>query len=136
MTVRTTESPPPIDMIADGPDPVAAAQPRREPEVNKLFRAVMKHQGSDLHLKVGQPPMMRLKGIIQRMNAPPLTQEQMERLLLPILSERQRRILDEEGGVDLSYVIGQDECRFRVSMFKQRSKLGLVSRRVNTNIPT
>src|SRR5438445_491542 len=82
-----------------------AAQPRREPEVNKLFRAVMKHQGSDLHLKVGQPPMMRLKGIIQRMNAPPLTQEQMERLLLPMLNERQRRILDEEGGVDLSYVI-------------------------------
>src|SRR5256714_9817823 len=93
-----------------------SAEVRREPEVNKLFRAVMKHQASDLHLKVGQPPMMRLRGIIQRMNAPPLTQEQMERLLLPMLNERQRRILDEEGGTDLSYVIGNDECRFRVSM--------------------
>jgi twitching motility protein PilT len=112
-----------------------AAEVRREPEVNKLFRMVMKHEGSDLHLKVGQPPMMRLKGDIRRMDMRPLTQEDMERLLLPLLSERQRRIFDEEGGVDFSYVIGQDECRFRVSFFKQRSRYSLVSRRVNTVIP-
>ena len=107
----------------------------KEPEVNKLFRLVMKHQGSDLHLKVGQPPMMRLKGDIRRMDMRPLTQEDMERLLLPALSPRQRKILDEEGGVDFSYIIGQDECRFRVSLFKQRTRLSLVARRVNTVIP-
>jgi twitching motility protein PilT len=109
---------------------------RREPEVNKLFRMVMKHEASDLHLKVGQPPMMRLRGDIRRMEMRPLTQEDMERLLLPLLNPRQRKILDEEGGVDLSYVIGQDECRFRVSLFRQRSRLSLVSRRVNTVIPS
>jgi twitching motility protein PilT len=113
------------------------AEPKtKEPEVNKLFRLVMKHQGSDLHLKVGQPMMMRLKGDIRRMDMPPLTQEDMERLLLPCLSQRQRKILDEEGGVDFSYVIGHDECRFRVSLFRQRTRLSLVARRVNTVIPT
>jgi twitching motility protein PilT len=60
----------------------------------------------------------------------------MERLLLPHLNARQRKILDEEGGVDFSYVVGNDECRFRVSLFKQRNRLSLVSRRVNTVIPT
>jgi twitching motility protein PilT len=60
----------------------------------------------------------------------------MERLLLPLLSERQRHILDEEGGVDFSYVVGDDECRFRVSLFRQRGKLSLVARRVNTTVPT
>jgi twitching motility protein PilT len=113
-----------------------AAEVRREPEVNKLFRMVMKHEGSDLHLKVGLPPMMRLRGTIRRMEMRPLTQEDMERLLLPHLNERQRRILDEEGGVDFSYVVGQDECRFRVSLFRQRNKLSLVARRVNNTIPT
>ena len=58
--------------------------------VNKLFRMVMKHEASDLHLKVGQPPMMRLKGDIRRMDTPPLTEEQMERLLLPIMTPKQR----------------------------------------------
>ena len=39
---------------------------KKEPDVNKLFRMVMKYQASDLHLKVGQPPMMRLRGDIRR----------------------------------------------------------------------
>src|SRR6516162_7424831 len=112
------------------------AEPRREPEANKLFRMVMKHEASDLHLKVGQPPMMRLHGDIRRTDMRPLTQEDMERLLLPLLNARQRRILDEEGGTDFSHVVGNDECRFRVSLFKQRGRLSLVSRRVNTVIPT
>jgi twitching motility protein PilT len=112
------------------------AEVKKEPEVNKLFRMVMKHEASDLHLKVGQPPMKRLRGDIRRMDMRPLTQEDMERLLLTQLSPKHRKILDEEGGVDFSYVIGQDECRFRVSLFKQRGRLSLVSRRVNTVIPS
>src|SRR5438309_10373618 len=103
----------------------------REPEVNKLFRMVMKHEASDLHLKVGQPPMMRLRGDIRRMDMRPLTQEDMERLLLTQLGPKHRKILEDEGGVDFSYVVGDDECRFRVSLFKQRGRLSLVSRRMN-----
>jgi twitching motility protein PilT len=113
----------------------APAETRREPEINKLFRLVMKHEASDLHLKVGQPPMMRIRGDIVRVQMRPLTQEDMERLLLPNLSPKHRKILDEEGGVDFSYVVGQDECRFRVSLFRQRGRLSLVSRRVNNYIP-
>jgi twitching motility protein PilT len=108
----------------------------REPEVNKLFRMVMKHEASDLHLKVGQPPMMRIRGDIVRTDMRPLAQDDMERLLLPHLRPAHRKILEEEGGVDFSYVIGQDEARFRVSLFRQRGRLSLVSRRVNSIIPT
>src|SRR3989440_4888344 len=124
--------------VENGPatEPRVPADGRKEPEVNKLFRMVMKHEASDLHLKVGQPPMMRLRGDIRRMEMRPLTQEDMERLLLTQLSPKHRKILDEEGGVDFSYVVGQDECRFRVSLFRQRSKLSLVARRVNTKIPS
>src|SRR4051812_3510050 len=112
------------------------AEVRREPEVNKLFRMVMKLEGSDLHLKVGLPPMMRLKGVIRRMEMKPLTQEDMQRLLIPTLSDEQRKILQDTGGVDYAYVVGNDECRFRVNLFNQRSKLSLVARRVNTKVPT
>src|SRR5262245_22820996 len=117
------------------PAPAAPAEVKREPEVNKLFRMCMKMEASDLHLKVGQPPMMRLRGDIRRMEMRPLSQEDMERLLLTILSPKLRKILDDEGGVDFSWVVGQDECRFRVSLFRQRGRLSLVSRRVNNSIP-
>jgi twitching motility protein PilT len=112
---------------------IAVAQ--GEPEINKLFRSVMKNEGSDLHLKVGLPPMMRLRNAIRHTQLPPLTQEDMERLCYPILNERTRRILDETGGSDFAHIIGQDECRFRVNLFKQRGRLSLVARRVNSNIP-
>jgi twitching motility protein PilT len=116
--------------------PRVPAEPRREHEVDKLFRMVMKHEGSDLHLKVGLPPMMRLKGIIRHMEMRPLSQDDMERLVYPIMSERLRNILEETGGADFAHVVGNDECRFRVNFFKQRGRLSLVARRVNNNVPT
>src|SRR5436309_15843407 len=110
------------DELVQAEPPRVPAEPRREPEVNKLFRMVMKHEGSDLHLKVGLSPMMRLKGIIRRLEMKPLTQEDMERLLYPTLTAPQKQTLDNTGGIDYSYVIGQDECRFRVNLFKQRGR--------------
>ncbi|MBI1915478.1 MAG: PilT/PilU family type 4a pilus ATPase [Planctomycetes bacterium] len=124
------------DELIQAEPPRVPAELRREPEVNKLFRMVMKHEGSDLHLKVGLPPMMRLKGIIRRMEMKPLTQEDMERLLFPTLTPAMKQTLETTGGIDYSYVIGQDECRFRVNLFKQRGRLSLVSRRVTSKIPT
>src|SRR5581483_7972991 len=49
---------------------------------------------------------------------------------------KKRKILEEEGGVDYSHVVGQDECRFRVSLFRQRTRLSLIARRVNNFIPS
>jgi twitching motility protein PilT len=126
----------PDELTTEPKVPAELRERKKEPEANKLFRMVMKLQASDLHLKVGQPPMVRLRGDIRRTEAKPLTQEDMERMLLPLLSPRQRKILEEEGGVDFSYVIGEDECRFRVSLFKQKNRLSLVSRRVNNVIPS
>jgi twitching motility protein PilT len=110
-----------------------------EPEANKLFRMVMKHKGSDLHLKVGLAPAMRLTGVLRQMQLPPLSTADMERLMYPLLSARQRTILDEEGGVDLAHIVVDPdglETRFRVNLFKQRGKLSLVARRVNNKVPT
>jgi twitching motility protein PilT len=132
--------------IAESP-PTAAAPPAitidstvfvpGEPEINKLFRLTIKHNASDLHLKAGQPPMMRIRGDIERLaGAAPLTQEIMEKLVYPNLQPKHKVILEEEGGVDFAYILGKDECRFRVSLFRQRGKLSLIARRVNNQIPS
>jgi twitching motility protein PilT len=114
---------------------VATAIPG-EPQINQLFRTVMLHKGSDLHLKAGMPGMMRLRGIIQKMNTPVLNQETMEKLIYPIMREKDRKVLEDTGGADFAHVIGNDEARYRVNILKQRTKLALVARLVNANIPT
>jgi twitching motility protein PilT len=108
-----------------------------EPEANKLFRIVMKHKGSDLHLKVNLPPAMRLGGVLRQMQLPPLTTADMQRLMFPLLTPRQQNILDEEGGVDFAHIVfdGDLETRFRVNLFRARGRLSLVARRVNNSIP-
>jgi twitching motility protein PilT len=96
----------------------------------------MKHEGSDLHLKVGLPPMMRHRGIIKKMDLPPLSQENMEKLIMPIMTEKSLRVFDDTGGIDFAHVIGNDESRFRVNVLRQRGKWSLVARRVTNKIPT
>jgi twitching motility protein PilT len=105
-------------------------------EIDRLFRTVMLHEGSDLHLAVDTPPMMRLRNVIREMDLPPLTQAEIERLVAPILTDRSRGQLEQTGGADFAYVVGNGAARFRVSLFRQRTHYGLVARRVNSSIPT
>lgn len=117
---------------------VIESVPANEPEANKLFRMVMKHKGSDLHLKVGLAPAMRLAGVLRQMQLPDLTAHEMERLMFPLLTPRQRSILEEDGGVDFAHIVVDNdgrETRFRVNLFRQRGKLSLVARRVNNTVP-
>src|SRR6516165_3470017 len=109
-----------------------------EPEANKLFRMVMKYKGSDLHLKVGLSPAMRLAGVLRQMQLPALSAADMERLMFPLLTPRQMEILENTGGIDFAHIVvdaNGDETRFRVNLFRQRGRLSLVARRVNTSIP-
>ncbi len=110
----------------------------REPlEVDKIFRALVKLQGSDLHMKVGNPPIVRVNGTLKPLNRPPIDNEEMVRLLVPMMDERARGIFEEDGGADFAYVVEVDgvNWRFRVNMLKQLGKIGLVARRVNNYIP-
>ena len=62
----------------------------RELEIDKLFRALVKLEGSDLHMRVGSPPMVRTKGELRALNREPVDAEEMVRLLVPMLDERAR----------------------------------------------
>jgi twitching motility protein PilT len=111
---------------------------KREPlEVDKIFKALVKLEGSDLHLKVGQPPMVRVKGELRPLNRPPIENEEMVRLLIPMMDDRNLEIFDREGGADFAYVVDIDgvSWRFRINLLKQLGKIGLVARRINNFIP-
>ncbi|HPP53302.1 MAG TPA: ATPase, T2SS/T4P/T4SS family, partial [Thermoguttaceae bacterium] len=115
----------------------------KELEIDKLFRAVVKLEGSDLHLKVGRPPHVRVAGSLRPLNRGPIDAEEMQRLIFPMLEvdprlrERRWRIFNEDGGVDFAHTIEVDgkTWRFRVNVFQQMGQVGLVARRVNNWIP-
>tara|TARA_B110000116_G_scaffold25547_1_gene19563 strand:- start:1740 stop:2906 length:1167 start_codon:yes stop_codon:yes gene_type:complete len=112
-------------------------QDRKELEVDKLFRALVKLEGSDLHLKVGRPPIVRKDGALKELSRGPINREEMVRLLFPMMDKRSRGIFEVEGGADFAYIVNVDgeDWRFRVNMLTQLGNIGLVARRVNNWIP-
>lgn len=108
-----------------------------ELEVNKLFRACVKYEASDLHLKVGKPPMVRVGGTIRELQRGPIDDEEMVRLLVPLMNDRSRKIFEKDGGADFAHTVDVDgtQWRFRVNLLQQLGHMGLVARRVNSWIP-
>ena len=133
-TIETTPDKPATD-IEGSSRGGGGVKPRLE--IDRLFEALVKLEGSDLHLKVGQPPFMRVKGSLQPLKADRLGDEQMRKLCLAMLDDRQKKILELDGGCDFAHtcVVGDIKWRFRVNLLYQQGSLGMVARRVNNKIP-
>ncbi|MHC4727342.1 MAG: type IV pilus twitching motility protein PilT [Planctomycetota bacterium] len=108
--------------------------PEHGPELNKFFKAAIKTRASDLHLKVGQPPKLRLFGELKKTTGEVMTAQRIEELVFGILSPAQKESFMEHGTLDFAHEI-EGEHRFRTNIFRQRGLISLAARRVNTVIP-
>lgn len=101
--------------------------------IDELLRELVSLEGSDLHLRVGEPPVYRIHGKLTRMKFPVVTA--VEDYLFPILNEERRQRFAEFMELDLSYEI--EGCsRFRVNCFRQRGHMGAVLRAIPVRIKT
>ncbi len=110
---------------------------KKDYEIDKYFRTLVRLQGSDLHLKADRPPYVRVKGELRPLDRGPIEDEEMARMILAIMDERNRRILNETGGADFAHLTEVDgvNWRFRVNVLTQMGHLGMVARRINNFIP-
>lgn len=99
--------------------------------MRKLLEGMVKVNASDLHLKVGVPPMIRLAGHLRPVDHPPLTPEDTEEANAFMMPERCRPQLERDGTVDYSYGFGQ-AVRFRVNVFNQRGTKSLAIRKLDS----
>jgi twitching motility protein PilT len=107
-------------------------EPRqREPEINKLFRLAMKLEASDFYLEAGSSPRVRLRGVIRHINTPPLVQEDLVRLVSPILYVEQLERMDRGEDIVFTYVI-QEGHAYRVEVFHSGGGLRLMAHRLGT----
>jgi twitching motility protein PilT len=99
-----------------------------------LLEEVIKKKGSDLHLQVGLPPMIRVDGALNPVTgAPVLTEETVESLVFAILDDEQKQILLKDKEFDFSFAFG-DLGRFRVNAFHERGNLAAALRLIPNEI--
>jgi twitching motility protein PilT len=106
-----------------------------EPQLNKYFRVAIKTQANDIHMKVGQPPKLRLYGELKSTTGEVLTAKRMEELVFEILSPVQKEFFLKNGTLDFAHEVGA-EHRFRINVFRQRGVISLVARRVSAYVPS
>ena len=107
-----------------------------EPELmHQLLEAACDVGASDLHLAVGDPPVLRVHGDLQPLDMPVLEPEDTELLMRTICTEAQMESVQNNGDADFGLPF-EDRARFRVSVFKQKGRIGLVLRQIpNEMIP-
>ncbi len=99
-----------------------------------LNKLVADH-GSDLHLKVGQPPILRVDGDIIRLEEPVLEDVSIKEVLRTILDERALARFHETHEADLSLAV-DGLARFRTNVFYQRGHIGIVMRQIPISVQT
>ena len=97
--------------------------------IDRLLETVVVRGASDLHLAVGQPPVIRLHGRLVKLETKVLEAEDTTGLMKSITPDRCQHELQEVGGADFSFAFGE-KARFRVSIFKQKGNTGLVLRQI------
>jgi len=102
-------------------------------DIDGLLKLMAERGSSDLHLKVGSPPAIRLNGkLVVLRELPALTPEATKKLAAGMMDERQRQSFINHREVDFAYSVS-GIGRFRVNVFHQRGSVGLTLRRVSTD---
>jgi twitching motility protein PilT len=103
-------------------------------DLNDLLRFAVEHRGSDLHLKAGAPPHVRVDGKLRATPFDPVTPEDTERIALAITPAARADELTSTGETDYAFSV-TGLGRFRVNVFRQRGSVALVLRRVLVGLP-
>jgi twitching motility protein PilT len=100
-----------------------------------LFEQMAAAGASDLHVCAGSPPVIRVRGELDRLDMPPYSAEEMRALVYRITTLQQQKELEVERELDFSYALG-DQYRFRINAFYDRDSVAAAVRLVPATIPT
>ncbi|MEB3300084.1 MAG: type IV pilus twitching motility protein PilT [Candidatus Sericytochromatia bacterium] len=102
--------------------------------MEELLQLTFDRDGSDLHISSGVPPIIRINGKLVRTDYEPLSPEDTQRLIFSILSNDQRKTLEQTLELDCSYgVVGLG--RFRVNAFRSKGAFAAVLRTIKSKVP-
>jgi twitching motility protein PilT len=104
-------------------------------DVQEFLRYVVDRKASDLHVKAGGPPYVRISGHLNKTEFSAMSAADCERAAMELMNDEQAMRFKQVGEVDFAYSI-QGLGRFRVNVFRQRGSVGMALRRVLPGSPS
>ena len=109
--------------------------PPPEEEIQRLLKFVSANEASDLHLKVGYPPTVRIGGHLRRVDSPKIPDsEYVEKMMAVLMPPAKRQLYDDRGSVDFAARLDGGD-RFRINAFRSEGEMHAALRRVQSRIP-
>jgi twitching motility protein PilT len=105
------------------------------PEFNSWLEELVKGNGSDLHVKVGSPPMMRLTHGLVRLERDPLSPLETQAIADGVIPDDRKELFRDRGEVDFAYSVAH-VGRFRANVFRQRGSVSMVLRKLRFGGPS
>ncbi|HEY7470732.1 MAG TPA: type IV pilus twitching motility protein PilT [Gemmatimonadota bacterium] len=104
---------------------------KKAPSMRDLLEELVDKEGSDLHLTVGQPPKLRIDGVLRDSEtyAEELTPKDTVEMGYSLLTEKQKRAFETEDELDFSFGVAR-LSRFRANIFRQRGAIALAIRQI------
>lgn len=102
--------------------------------MEQLLRVMVDKQASDMHLTVGNAPLLRIDGQVLPLKLAPLTGDHVKQLVYSVLTEEQKVHFERSNEVDFSFGI-RGVSRFRANAFMQRTNIAGVFRQIPLRIP-
>ena len=103
--------------------------------LKEMLAEMLRSKASDLHLRVGLKPILRIDGILHPIETDFISLEDMDRILNQILTEEQKTRFFKRNEMDLALSVSK-MGRFRINIYRQRGTIGVAIRSVNTLVPT
>lgn len=103
--------------------------------ITRLLASMRKLEASDLHIKVGIAPVYRIGGLLRPVSSEPLTEDEADHLLDPLINETQRKRFEDTGNLDFATHL-PDGDRFRVNVFRAGGHTHAAIRRIKAEIPS
>jgi len=114
---------------------MSARAPEQKISIKQLLQVMVKQDASDLYITSEMPPAYRINSKVVPLKQAPLTAVQCEQLANSTMSEKQRAEFSENMEMNLA-IAYEGMGRFRVNIFRQRGDVGMVIRKITTDVPT
>ncbi len=103
--------------------------------LKQMLVEMLNRRASDLHIRVGIRPYLRVNGNLEQISTDPITIDNMDQIASQILNEKQLERFNRKNEMDLALSVAK-LGRFRINLFRQRGTTGIAIRSVNTSVPT
>jgi twitching motility protein PilT len=138
----------PMPADHDVPDPVDApgsprtrvrevdlpAQRRKVPAIHELVRWAVELDATDIHVKAGSPPRLRVNGELTAVGQDLLSEDETRAMVRNFLTSSQWEAFDRDGDLDAAYALA-GVGRFRINVLRSRGRVGMVMRRIPEAVP-